>query len=142
MDITAQLLAQGVDLLAAILFALLAFATKEAISWLQARRKKEGGDYLNDATQRLIQIADIVVARGMQTRVKQLKSQLADGQWTDAEKRALLNDAVDDVLTYAGKGLVADLERAMDPPAFKKFVIDTVEASVALWKTQYEATKE
>ena len=141
-DIIAQLLSQGVDLLAAILFALLAFATKEIIAWLQTRRKKEGSDYLNDVTQRLVRIADTVVARGMQTRVKQLKSQLADGEWTDAEKRALLNDAVNDVLTYAGKDLVKDLEAAMDPPALKKFVVDTVEASVARWKAQYKATKE
>lgn len=130
----AQALAQVLDFALVLLSMALAWVAKEAITWLQARRKKEGNDYLNDLLQRVVRAAEVTVASNMNTIVAQLREDAADGKIDKAEAKRLLDNTTDRVLAYLGEDAVRDAESIMKPTAFRDFVQEAIEAEVAKWK--------
>ena len=132
-EMQAQILQQVLATVGTVLAALLSWASAEAIHWI---RKKRRAGYVQDAAIRFVTLADIVVARGMQRQVKQAKAKAEDGKLTAEEGKRLLDAAVRDVLEYAGRDMIEDLERVVEPNKVRKMAEDAIEAAVLRWKSR------
>jgi len=128
------LMDQAITLIASVLMTLLSWGAVELSKWIRAKRAKDGEDYIRDATLRLVNVAEIVVARGMAIQVKRARAAAEDGQITADEGRALLEAARSDVLDYLGSKWLADMERVIEPKKVRALVEDAIESAVDRYK--------
>ena len=127
MQLDPEILNQLINVLGTVLLALVTWGSAELTKLI--RQKTKDGRTQN-AFLLLNELAETVVARGVQTSVKEAKARAGDGRLSADDKRAILDRAVVDVREYLGKEGVKTLEKMVGTGKADKLIADTIERAV------------